>query len=156
MTATSTKPRACSIVTAERQLTAVVKVRSPMSKLPETQRSSRAKLNAALPSLNVGPLGQTCTLWRPPSGGLLEMEAGVIVSRNFAPLGEVVPSALPGGRAAHFVLVGDYDGLPGAWNTLLGWCAAEKLPLAGVNWEIYGEWNEDSSKIETSLYALLA
>ena len=156
MTTTRTKPRDCSIVTPERQLTAVVKVRSPMNKLPETQRSSRAKLAAALPSLNVGPLGKSCTLWRPPSRGLLEMEPGVIVSRNFAPLGEVVPSSLPGGRAAHFVLIGDYDGLPGAWNTLLGWCAAEKLPLAGVNWEVYGDRSEDTSKIETSLYALLA
>lgn len=27
--------------------------------------------------------------------------------------------------------------------------------LAGINWEIYGDWNEDESKLETEIFYLL-
>jgi len=37
------------------------------------------------------------------------------------------------------------------------WCQAEKLELAGINWEIYMPWEGvDPAKLETDLYALLA
>lgn len=153
---TKTRPGECSIVTVERQLTAVVKARVPMNKIPEAQRSARGKINAAIQSLEVGLLGHTCTLWRPATDGHLDMEPGILVSRVFEPAGEVVPSALPAGRAAHFLLVGSYDGLPGAWQTLFDWCAEKGLKLADINWEIYGDWNDDPSKLETSIHALLA
>jgi len=157
MTATTqTKPGACSIVTVERRLTAVIKVQVPMSEIPAAQRSVRGKIAAALPSLNVGPLGHTCTLWRPSTEGWLYMEPGVIVARAFAPAGEVVCSLLPAGRTAHFKLVGSFAGLPGAWQTLLDWCTKEGLKRAGTNWEIYGDTSADPAKQETFLHALLA
>jgi len=153
---TKTGPGECRIVTVERQFTAVVKAMVPMANIPDTQRSSRAKIKAALPSLGVGPVGRSCTLWRPPVDGRLDMELGMIVSRPFEPVGEVVPSALPAGRAAQFRLVGPFDGIPRAWQTLFDWCAGEKLKRANVNWEIYEDWNDDSAKQETSLHVLLA
>jgi len=45
---------------------------------------------------------------------------GVIVAQPFAPVGEVVPSALPTGRAAHFLHVGRHDFIPEGWETLFG------------------------------------
>jgi GyrI-like small molecule binding domain len=146
----------CSIVTVERRLTAVVKVQVPMAEIPRAERSARAKLDAALSSLDVGPLGQAFTLWRPPVDGRLYMEPGVLVARTFEPLGEVVPSALPAGRAAYFLHVGPYEGIPGAWNTLFAWCSEEKLELAGTNWQIYGDDDENPARLTTTLYALLA
>src|SRR5438128_7542 len=115
------------VVTTERRLTAVVKVEAPMSKLPEAQRAARATLAAALPTLAAGAVGPGCTLWRPPVDGVLAMEPGVIVAQGFEPAGEVVPSALPAGRAAQLLMHGPYDGLPGAWQALFAWCAREKL-----------------------------
>ena len=157
MTATTeTNPGPCSIVTVERRLTAVIKAQVPMSEIPATQRSVRAKIAAALPALNAGPLGHTCTLWRPPTDGRLNLEPGVIVARAFEPAGEVVCSVLPAGRIAHFKLVGSFAGLPGAWQTLLDWCAKEGLKRAGTNWEIYGDTSADPAKQETFLHALLA
>ena len=48
------------------------------------------------------------------------------------------------------------DGMPGAWQTLFDWCKAERLDLAGINWEIYMPWEGvDPAKLETDLYALL-
>ncbi len=150
------KPSECRIVTVERQLTAVVKALVPMDKIPEAQGSLRAKISAALPSLDAGPVGHSLTLWRPPTNGRLDLEPGVLVSRVFEPQGEVVPSTLPAGRAAHCLLVGPFDGLPGAWQRLFAWCAEERLQLAHVNWEIYGDWKDDPAAQETSLYALLS
>ncbi|MFL5041648.1 MAG: GyrI-like domain-containing protein [Xanthobacteraceae bacterium] len=150
------KPGECTIVTVERQLTAVVESKVPMAEIPQAERSARTKLDAAVRSLDVGPLGQTFTLWRPPTDGRLDMQPGIVVSRAFAPLGEVVPSALPAGRTAHLLLTGPYDGIPGAWNRLFAWCAGERLTLAGTNWQIYGDENDDPAKLTTSMYAPLA
>jgi hypothetical protein len=147
----------CEIVTTERRPTAVVRVKARMSELRAAQQTSRARLAEVRPTLGVSLLEHSCTLWRPPVDGVLDMEPGVLVSGAFAAAGDVVPSELPAGRAAYFLLRGSFDGLPGAWKTLLDWCAAEKLPLAGINWEIYGPSEDvEPDQIETALYALLA
>jgi hypothetical protein len=147
----------CSIVTTERQLTAVVKAQVPFVRVPEAQRLAREKVDAVLRSLDVGPLGRACTRFRTPGDGTLAMEMGAIVARRFEPRDEVVLSELPAGRAAHFLLKGSFQGLPGAWQTLFDWCRAEKLDLAGINWEIYSPWQDvEPAKLETHLYAKLA
>jgi effector-binding domain-containing protein len=146
----------CSIVTVDRQLTAVVKAKVPFPEIPLAQRSARAAIDAALPSLDAGPLGRPLTRFRTPAKDALDMEIGTIVGRNFAASGDIVPSDLPAGRAAHFQLKGPFDGMPGAWQTLFAWCQAEKLELAGINWEIYMPWQGvDPGRLETDLYALL-
>jgi effector-binding domain-containing protein len=153
---TRPEPAECSIVTVERRLTAVAKVTVPLAEIPQGERSARGKLEAALPSLDVGPIGAAFTLWRPPVNGIMEMEPGVLVSRPFEPRGEVVASAVPAGRAAHLLHVGSYEGIPGAWQTLFDWCNTQKRERAGINWQIYGDWNDDPAKLTTALYALLA
>jgi hypothetical protein len=146
----------CSIVTVERRVTAVVKARVPFAEIPQAQRSARAKIEAGLPSLDTGALGLACTRWRPPQGGALDMEMGTIVARPIEAQGEIVPSELPAGRAVHTVMVGPFDGMGAAWQTLFEWCQAEKLKPAGINWEVYGPTPTDPAKQETYLYALLA
>ena len=106
------KPAEYRILTVERQRTAVIPASVRMNQIPEVQRSLWFKIAAILPALDAGPVGRAFTLWRPPVDGMLDMEPGVIVSRLFESKGEVVASALPAGRAAHFQLVGLYDGLP--------------------------------------------
>jgi hypothetical protein len=151
--AESAKPGECGIVTVERQLTAAARAQVRMPEIPQAERALRGKINAAVSSLDVAPLGHRFTLWRPLPEGL-DLEPGIVVARAFAPVGEVVPSALPAGRTAHLLYVGPYEGLPGAWQTLFAWCAREELPLARVNWQIY--LKEDSTPPETALHELLA
>ena len=147
----------CTIVTVERKLTAVVKTKVPFAQIPDAQRSARAAVDGALPSLGAGQVGRPCTRFRTPAESALEMEIGAIVAKAFPAKGEVVPSDLPAGRAAHFQLKGPFAGMPGAWQTLFDWCKAEKLDLAGINWEVYMPWEGvDPAKLETDLYALLA
>lgn len=146
----------CKIVTVERQLTAVVKAKVPFAEIPQAQRAARARLDAGLPSLDTGALGLACTRWLPPQGGALDMEMGTFVARPIKARGEIVPSELPAGRAVHHVMVGPFDGMGAAWQTLFEWIQAEKLQPAGINWEVYGPTPSDPAKQETYLYALLA
>jgi hypothetical protein len=147
----------CSIVAMERQLTAVVKTKVPFAKIADAQRAARAAVDGALSSLEAGSRGRPCTRFRTPAASMLEMEIGTIVTRTLPAAGEVVPSDLPPGRAAHFLLKGSFEGMPVAWQTLFDWCKAEKLELAGTNWEIYMPWQGvDPARLETDLYALLA
>jgi effector-binding domain-containing protein len=152
-TVTMTKNE-CGIVTVERQLTAAARAQVRMHEIPEAERSLRRKIDAAVRSLDVGPLGHAYTLWRPLADGGLDLEPGIVVARTFEPVGEVVPSALPAGRTAHLLHVGSYGDLSGAWQALFAWCAEEGLQLASINWQIYR--SEDSAQPETSLHALLA
>ncbi|CAN5376568.1 hypothetical protein BH10PSE6_BH10PSE6_59920 [soil metagenome] len=140
----------CSIVTTERQLTAVIKAKVPFPGIPGAQQAARAKLSETPPSLAVGAVGSGITRFRTPATDALDMEMGCIVARRFDDHGDVVLSELPAGRAAHFALKGSFAGLPGAWQTLFEWCADQKLTPSGVNWEIYG------AEQDTDLYALLA
>jgi hypothetical protein len=146
----------CSVVTVEKQLTAVVKAKVPFAAIPQAQRAARAAIDAGLPSLDTGARGLTCTRWLPPQGGALDMEMGTIVARRIEPKGEIVPSELPAGRAVHSVMTGPFDGMGAAWQTLFEWIQAEKLQPAGVNWEVYSPAPADPSRQETHLYALLA
>ena len=155
-TVSDIKPGQCSVETVGRQIAAVIAANVAMDEIPATQRVLRARLAAALPSLDVGTTGLPLTVWRMPAGGRLDLHPGVLVSRDFTATGEVVPAELPAGRAAHMRLVAPFDLLPGAWQKLLTWCAQEKLKLAGLNWEIYGETSPDPARQETALYALLA
>jgi effector-binding domain-containing protein len=140
----------CSIVTTERQFTAVVRAKVPFAGIPDAQRSARTALAAALPSLDAGAVGRGITRFRTPADGALDMEMGSIVARRFEGQGSVVLSELPAGRAAHFALKGSFEGLPGAWQTLFEWCGREGLKPSGINWEIYG------AEQDADLYALLA
>lgn len=140
----------CNIVNTERQLTAVIKAKVPFAEIPAAQRSARGKLATALPSLGAGSVGRGCTRFRTPASAALDMEIGSIVAERFPDRDEIVLSELPAGRAAHLLMKGSFEGLPGAWQTLFDWCAREELKLAGLNWEIYG------AEQDAELYALLA
>jgi effector-binding domain-containing protein len=139
----------CSIVTTERQLTAVVRAKVPFAEIPTAQRSGREKLAAALPSLGAGAAGAAITRFRTPPTDGLDMEIGCIVARSFEDRGDVVLSELPAGRAAHVSMKGSFEGLPAAWQTLFDWGVQQGLTFAGANWEIYG------AEQDAELYALL-
>lgn len=149
-------PGECGIVTVERQLTAVARAQVRLSEIPAAERSLRKMIDDAVGSVDVAPLGHGFTLWRPMGDGRLDLEPGIVVSRVFEPIGEVMSSTLPAGRAVRFLHVGSYEGLPDAWHTLFAWSAKEGHKLADINWQIYGDWNDDPAKLETSLHALLA
>jgi len=146
----------CSVETVTRQPTAAIKGDVPYARMRQAHQDARAKLLAALPELNAGTTGLFVTRTGMPTKTGLYMEIGLAVSRDFSPLGDIVPSELPAGQAAHLHLVGPFDQLPQAWPFLMTWAEGQGLKPAGVNWEIYGETAADPAKQVTDLYMLLA
>jgi effector-binding domain-containing protein len=78
-------------------------------------------------------------------------EVGVLVTRTFEPEGRVVPSVLPGGKVVRTIHRGDYDGLAGAHEAVRRWCDENDTPVTGVRYEIYGDWFDDVSQVETEV-----
>jgi effector-binding domain-containing protein len=93
---------------------------------------------------------------RPPSSDLpMDVEFGVEVTHTFESDGDVVPTETPAGQVAVAVHVGDYDRLHLAHDAILAWLAREGRAFAGTSWEIYGDWQDDPSKLETMVCYLL-
>jgi effector-binding domain-containing protein len=88
-------------------------------------------------------------------GEPMEVDFGVEVTRAFPTAGNVVATATPAGEVATTVHVGGYDRLNQAHEAIQAWCTREGRTLAGTSWEIYGDWSEDPSKMETTIYYLL-
>jgi hypothetical protein len=59
------------------------------------------------------------------------------------------------GEVALAVHVGPYDGLARTHDKLHAWQRTSGRAFAGRSWEIYGDWNEDPSKLETTIAYLL-
>jgi hypothetical protein len=144
------------IVTTERVLTAVARGEAAMPDVPSTVRSLMSKAYAEVLWLDVGRLGHNIALYRMRPDGRLDIEAGVEIQRSFKPGGALAPSELPAGRAIRLRHIGPYDGIAAAYATGIAWAGQKNLKLAGVNWDVYSDWNADPAKLETSIHLLLA
>jgi effector-binding domain-containing protein len=83
------------------------------------------------------------------------MEAGIEVAPGFTePAGRVVPSTLPAGEAVRAVHVGPYQELRRTYEAVQAWARNEGVAL-GVCWEVYGDWEEDESKLTTEVFHLI-
>jgi effector-binding domain-containing protein len=86
---------------------------------------------------------------------VFNMEIGV---QTFSPLpthDEVLASATPSGRVAMTTHWGDYAELPLAHTAVARSIIANGLQAAGLNWEVYGDWDDDPPKRRTDVYYLL-
>ncbi|HEY0467854.1 MAG TPA: GyrI-like domain-containing protein [Polyangiaceae bacterium] len=86
---------------------------------------------------------------RPEAG--MPIDFGVEVTRRFEPEGEVHCVETPAGEALVVVHRGPYSGLAKAHAALRGWCAANGRTIGGHSLEIYGDWSNDPSKLETTI-----
>jgi effector-binding domain-containing protein len=84
--------------------------------------------------------------------GGMRMQVGFPVTQRFVGDDQIVCFEIQPGRAAHTRHLGPYSGLRAANTELNDWCAQRRLQLAGVSWEVYGDWNDDQSKLVTDIY----
>jgi hypothetical protein len=87
--------------------------------------------------------------------GRLQVEAGPRVLAPFAGSGDVVCATTPSGKVATVAHIGPYHRLGEAHNAIREFCAAHGHRLEGTNWEIYGHWTDDASRLRTDVYYLL-
>ena len=85
----------------------------------------------------------------------MNVDFGVEVTRSFETLGEVYATETPAGEVATAVHIGGYDGLNEAHDAIHAWAGAHQRVFAGQSWEIYGDWSDDLSKVETTVVYLL-
>ena len=88
--------------------------------------------------------------------GTLTIEAGVETPEGFEPTGTVTQAATPAGEVAVATHFGAYSELGRAYAALEQWLDSKGRRAAGVNWEVYGDWDEDPAKVRTDVYFLLA
>jgi effector-binding domain-containing protein len=84
--------------------------------------------------------------------GAFDAWFGVEVHEAIPPSGRVVGISTPSGPAATTVHWGPYADLPGVHAGVRHWCAAEGYELAGPNWEVYGDWSDDPTKLRTDVF----
>jgi effector-binding domain-containing protein len=86
----------------------------------------------------------------------MDIDFGVQVTRSFQKEGEVFAVTTPFGKVATATHVGPYERLGETHGAIHAWAAANKITFAGKSWEIYGDWSDDPSKLETRVEYLLA
>jgi effector-binding domain-containing protein len=101
--------------------------------------------------------GHNCFLYHHPARGETEMIAyfGVQVIRPFPDAGEVVCTETPAGEVAMTTHIGSYAKLAGAHAAINSWRASNGRTSA-CSWEIYGDWTDDETKLETQVIYLLS
>jgi effector-binding domain-containing protein len=85
----------------------------------------------------------------------MDVDFGVEVVREFAACGEVRPAKTPSGEVAAATHLGRYDRLGLTHDAIYAWAAANHRTLGDKSWEMYGDWNEDPTKLETRVMYLL-
>jgi GyrI-like small molecule binding protein len=86
----------------------------------------------------------------------MTVDFGVQVARPFDRCGNVQCVETPSGEVASTVHVGPYDQLKEAHDAIHAWCAAHGRTIAQASWETYGDWNNDSALLETTIRYLLS
>ncbi|MBO0721622.1 MAG: GyrI-like domain-containing protein [Blastocatellia bacterium] len=102
--------------------------------------------------------GHNCFLYHHAAQGdaAMDIDFGVQVIRPFEGEGEVIYTETPAGEVAMTTHVGGYDKLAPAYDAIHSWRTATGRTFGGCSWEIYGDWNDDSTKLETQVVFLLS
>ena len=64
-------------------------------------------------------------------------------------------SGIPGGPPATATHVGPYQNMYVTNQAIRRWVVAQGLK-PGIDWEVYGDWTEDESKLTTQIYFLVS
>ena len=84
------------------------------------------------------------------------VEVGVQVSGSFAPAGDVVASALPGGLAATATHTGPMARIGDTHHAVCEWSKANGYRLAGRRWEIYGDPDPATGDFDVEVFWSIA
>ena len=137
---------------------AAVRETVPVSGIARAWKTALDKVWAFLRANQVPNSGLNVFLYHHPErmGDAMNIDFGVQVTNTFENAGEVRCVETPAGSVAQTVHVGPYDRLGEAHAAIHQWCKANQRQIAGASWEIYGHWNNDPAKLETTIRYLLA
>ena len=142
----------CEIVSVSPLLLALTQEELPRSQIPVRIRGMFDIVYVWLRDAPVRQAGPNYAFYDQCTPQNLRVQVGFPVSGEFADTDLVKCVQLAPGRAAHAVHVGPYADLHRTYAALNAWCSQRALALTGQSWEVYGDWTEDSSKLETGLF----
>ena len=99
--------------------------------------------------------GHNVVVYRGGEAGTLTVDVGVEALTEFTDRGQVRHASTPAGDVATAAHYGEYTDIGLAYSALDRWCAENGRSPAGVNWEVYGDWEEDPAQRRTDVYFLL-
>jgi len=100
--------------------------------------------------------GHNIFIFRDGSKEGVTVEAGVEIASPFEPTDGVLSATTPAGEVASAVHKGPYSGLGNAHDAVIRWCREHARARANVWWEVYGDWHEDPTQLETEVFYLLS
>ena len=139
------------IVETTPTLLAMVRCKAQQRDVPQALVAGLDKIYAVLRAHGARS-GRNVAVYIDMTDGVVTFQAGVEIDARFEQQGEVVVSATPGGRAAHVVHIGDYASMAATTMAAMQAMIAQKLPVGGLNWEVYGEFEEDPAKRRVDIY----
>jgi len=140
------------VVEIEPTLLASVRQRVAWSDLPRSVPQLLGEVWDFLKTAPVEKKGHNVAVYRDPHAKDIEVECGVQVSGPLAYSGRVHRSETPAGTAAHVIHLGPYGEMGKAYDAIKAFCDTQGM-VAGVHWEVYGDWSEDPAKLRTDVYA---
>lgn len=144
-----------SVVRLEPTFIAAVRHRTTFAALPREIQSYFDVVYAAVRDGVVKPCGHNVAVYRNACERGVDVECGVVVATKFADVGPIECRELPRGEAAATTHWGPYERLRDAHDHIAAWAAESGRMLAGVVWEIYGDWHDEPAKVRTDVYHLL-
>jgi effector-binding domain-containing protein len=99
--------------------------------------------------------GQNVVIYHNGPDDTFTVDVGVEALTDFADSGPVRHVLTPSGEVATTAHYGEYSDIGSAYAALQRWCTAAGRRPAGINWEVYGDWDDDPAKRRTDVYSLL-
>jgi len=142
----------CDVVSISPVLLALTQEEVPRGQIPARIRAMFDIVYAWIREAPVRQAGHNYALYDRCTPHSLRVQVGFPVSARFADTERVKCVELAAGRAAHAVHVGPWAELHRTYAALDAWCSERALALTGESWEVYGDWCEDPSRLETELF----
>lgn len=143
------------IVDVKSIVLALTETRVKQSEIPARIRGMFDIVYAWLRSSEVEQTGHNYAIYDQFGRTDMRMRVGFPVSNRFQDSDRVVCAELPAGRAVHTIHSGPYHQMHDAHTRLNEWCDQHAIVANGMSWEVYGDWHEDESKLETDIYVLI-
>lgn len=134
---------------------AVVRDRRSWSRLGGQLLPLLDRVYAEVRAGRIAKAGHNVFVYRDATADEVTVEVGVEVASPCSRVDAVTDASTPAGEVVTTVHVGDYARLGRAYEALIAWCDERRVTRAGIWWEVYGDWNEDPSLVETEVFHLL-
>jgi effector-binding domain-containing protein len=142
----------CKVVSVSPVLLALTAEELPRAQIPVRIRGMFDIVYTWVRNAPVRQAGHNYAIYDQCTTQRLRVQVGFPVSGPFADTDLVKCVTLESGQAARAVHVGPYADLHRTYAVLRNWCGQRELALTDQSWEVYGDWTDDPSKLETELF----